>query len=247
MSYYLFNNENIINFNKENIIFGNKISSDDKIARYYMYYNDSGSKEIYLKLSKIRMIFNNFVNQKYSQINIPIYPLYSNTEKDIQFIHNIEEVINESFNTKSKFTSLLSEKKSLVFIRMSMKKEPKITSTLKHDISFADFKSNGEIEMVVKLSYVWFNKTNKTFGLSCQLSQIKYYGLPEQLYVDFIDEPVKNIFIPPPPPMLSMTKTPEVIFKNSLAQSGLTSDSITKKIPSQKELMDALKKLKKIN
>lgn len=246
MSYYLFTNMNIKNFNPDNIIFGNKICTDNKIARYYVYYNDNGSKEIYLKLSKIRMIFNNFVNQKYSQINIPIYPLYSNTEEDIQFINTLEQLIRDSINTKSKFISLISEKKSLIFLKMNMKNEPKITSTIENTITFADFKINGEIELVVKLSYVWFNKTNKTYGLSCQLSQIKYYGLPEQLYIDFIDEPVKTTIIPPPPPML-LIKTPEVIFKNSLAQSGLTNNITTKKIPSQEELIDALKKLKKIS
>jgi hypothetical protein len=246
MSYYLFTNENIKDFNTDNIIVGDKISTDKNITSYYIYYNHNNeSKEIYLKLSKIRMIFNNFINQKYSQINIPIYPLYNKTENDINFIHNLEQFIKESFNTKYNLRSLLSEKNSLVFLKMSMKNKPKITSTLNNEITFSDFKINGEIELVIKLSYIWFNKTNKTYGLNCQLSQIKYYGLPEQLYIDFIDEPVKTNYIPPPPPML--VKTPEIIFKNSLAQTGINTNISLKKIPSEKELLDALKKLKKIN
>ena len=63
------------------------------------------------------MIFNNFINQKYSQINIPIYPLYHKTENDVKFIHNLEQFIKDSFNTKYNLSSLLSEKKSLVFRR----------------------------------------------------------------------------------------------------------------------------------
>lgn len=246
MSYYLFTNQNIKKFDKNNIIFGDKICTDDKISRYYLYYiNNNESKEIYIKLSKIRMIFNNFANQKYTQINIPIYPVYSNTEEDIKFIHNLEQIIIELFNTKYSFSSLLSEKKSLVFLKMSMKNKPKITSTLSNEITFTDFKINGEIELVIKLSYIWFNKTNKTYGLNCQLSQIKYYGLPEQLYIDFIDEPViPSNYIPLPPPIL--VKTPEVIFKNSLAQTGINTNISSKKIPSQEELINALKKLKKI-
>jgi hypothetical protein len=249
MSYYLHSDTK--DFNTDNIIFGDKISSNNDITRYYIYYNDKDeSKEIYFKLSKIRMIFNNFLNQKYSQINIPIYPLYSKTLNDIQFIETLEMFIIESFKTKSRFISLLSRKKSLILLRMSMKKQPKITSTIfdKKEIAFSDFKINGEIEMVVKLSYVWFNKSNKTCGLSCQLGQIKYYGLPEQLYIDFIDEPVKT-FIPPPPPLM-LIKTPEVVFKNSLAQSGMTNDTnniTTKKIPTQDELLAALKRLKKVS
>jgi hypothetical protein len=245
MSYYIFTNENIKEFNTDNIIIGDKIATDKNITLYYIYYNHNNEpKEIYLKLSKIRMIYNNFINQKYAQINIPLYPLYNKIENDVKFIHNLEQFIKDSFNTKYNLSSLLSEKKSLVFLKMSMKNKPKITSTLSNEITFTDFKINGEIELVIKLSYIWFNKTNKTYGLSCQSSQIKYYGLPEQLYIDFIDEPVKTNYIPLPPPIL--VKTPEVIFKNSLAQTGIDTNISSKKIPSQEELINALKKLKKI-
>jgi len=248
MSYYLFTNENIKDFNTENIIIANKISGDN-IYRYYLYYNhENESKEIYIKLSKLRMIFNNFINQKYSQINIPIYPLYNKTIEDINFIKILEQFVMESFTTKYIFKGLISEKKLLTLLKMNMKDKPKITSTLnKNNIDFSDFKINGEIELIVNIRYIWFNKTTKTYGLSCKLSQIKYYGLPEQLYIDFIDEPVKHSIIPPPPPMIAFNKTPENIFKKSLAQSGLDSTMVLdKKIPSQEELMIALKKLKKI-
>jgi hypothetical protein len=225
----------------DKIIFGDKICTDDNISRYYLYYNDkNASNEIYIKLPKIRMIFNNFVNQKYSQINIPIYPLWEQTEKYISLIKLLESTVKEYFNTKYIFNSLLSEKNGLMLLKMKMKDLPKLTSNLNlNEVTFKDFKLNGEIEMVIKISYIWLSKKTKKYGLSCQLCQVKYCGLPEQLYIDFIDEKPK---IPLPPPI---NTTPDTIYKRSVIQSGQNINIVERKMPTKEELIKAMLNLKK--
>ena len=119
---------------------------------------------------------------------------------------------------------------------------PKITSNL-NNITFNDFKTNSEIELVVKISNIWINKKTKLYGLSCHLSQVKYNGLPEQGNIDFIDENIKN-FIPPPP---IMNINPIDIFNKSVASSGnKVIPSVNKVVPSINDLKNALQKLKKI-
>jgi len=240
MSSFLINN----NFDSDKLFFGSKICSDDNISRYYLYYQDDNeSKEIYIKLPKIRMIFNNFINQKYSSINIPIYPMWESTEKFTQLIHNIENIVKESFNSKYSLSSLLSSRNGLELLKMKMKDTPKITSNLNKSVTFADFKINSEIELIVKISYVWLSKKTKKYGLSCQLYQIKYCGVPEQLYIDFIDEPVR---FSKEKTIISQI-TPESIYNKSVVQSGQNIPDIPRqKMPSPQELLQALTKLKKV-
>ena len=258
MSYYVLNNEIFKDLDTtklgSKLVFGDKIVSDNNVSKYYLYYTDKNeTKEIYIRLPKTRMIFNNFYNQKYSTINIPIYPLWERTEEFINFITMFEEIISTAFKTKLVFNSLISIKKSLKLFKMSMKDKPKITSNLNKEITFNDFKINSEVELVVKVSYVWLSKKLNMYGLSCHLSQIKYCGTPEQSFIDFIDEPIIKPYIPPPPPMFNMSQietgkklNADDVFKRSLANSGFSIiPTISKIVPSMKDLADALKKLKK--
>jgi hypothetical protein len=242
MSYYTITNDNMNNFNINNIIFGNKISSDD-MSRYYLYYkNNNDACEIYINLPKIRMIYNNFLNQKYSKINIPIYPMWERPNAFIKFIEYFETTIIEAFNSKLTFHSLLSERKLLKLFKMSMKETPNIISSLGNNITFNDFKLNSEIELVVKISYVWFSKKTQLYGLSCHLSQIKYYGIPEQLKIEFIEDTKTQLTQVPPPPLLQ----PIEVYKKSLAKTSSEVNNIVKLVPSIADLTNALKKLKKI-
>jgi len=245
MSYYTITNDNMNNFNIDNIIFGKKISSDD-MSRYYLYYkNNNDACEIYINLPKIRMIYNNFLNQKYSKINIPIYPMWERPNAFIKFIEYFETTIIEAFNSKLTFHSLLSERKALKLFKVSMKDTPNIISSLGNNITFNDFKLNSEIELVVKISYVWFSKKTQLYGLSCQLSQIKYYGIPEQLKIEFIEDTktqMLQVSQVPPPPLLQ----PIEVYKKSLAKTSSEVNNIVKLVPSIADLTNALKKLKKI-
>lgn len=232
MSYFLINDT----FDINKLIFADKICTDDNMSRYYLYYEDNDSKEIYIKLPKLRMIFNNFINQKYSSINIPIYPIWERTEKCINLIHEIETKIQDIFNTKYKFHSLISEKNGLVLFKMKMKDIPLITSTLNKNVTFNDFKINSEIELVVKISYIWLSKKTKKYGLSCQLCQIKYNGLPEQQNIDFIDEkPIKKIHV-----------HESESNKNINSINNINNIQNRPKMPNPDELLAALKKLNKV-
>jgi hypothetical protein len=198
MSYYIIKNETMKHFDNNKIIFGEKITNGEN-KKYYIYYEDNDAKEIYIKMPKIRMIFNNFINQKYNIINIPIYPLWNVTQEFINFINHLELIIQDTISTKNSFCSLLSKKNGITNLRLSIDK-PKIIG----NIPFNDFKINSEIELMIKISSVWINKKTKLYGLSCNLYQIKYHAPPEQNIIDFIDEPIKPII--PKPPILEEPK-----------------------------------------
>ena len=60
----MINSAFVFNFNFDNIIIGRKIEGAD-IGKYYIYYYDMEPKEIYLRLPRIRLIYN-MDNYKYS-------------------------------------------------------------------------------------------------------------------------------------------------------------------------------------
>jgi hypothetical protein len=212
MSYLLDFNEKYI-FDIDNLIIGKKINNID-IFKFFIYYNDDNTnlKEIYIKLPIFRLIYN--FNTKYKQMSIPIYPLWNKTNQLINFITELEQNIVTFFKNKNKYknielSSLIKMKNSLYFIKTNINNINSITSNInKQKIEFNDFKINGEIEMIIKISYVWL-KDNK-IGISSQLYQIKYYGLPEQLNINFIDKllspPLPPPSPPPPPPPLKNNK-----------------------------------------
>jgi len=226
MTYYLIDINNIDKFNFDNLIIGKEIEINENKSKYYIYYNPTNEspKEIYIKIPSVRLIYA-LADHKYNQLNIPLYPMYDNLNKIIKFIKKLEENINIKLNKKNQeiqFNSIISKKKLINFIKSNIDDDKiKITSNLNTKITLADFKLNSEIEMVIKLEYIWTK--NNTYGISSALYQIKYLGIPTQLnidLIDFIDEPVKSIIplapILPPPPIItnqSTNKLPPQIFK----------------------------------
>ena len=99
-----------------------------------------------------------------------------------------------------------------------------------------DFKINGIIEMVIKVSYVWVN--GEKMGLSSQLHQIKYYPPPEQIQFDFIDMKPQ---IQTQMPIIIKTPTIEPKIQNNILPPQI------KIIPSIGDLKNAIKGLKSIN
>lgn len=232
-----------IDFDFDNLIIGRKISTEDTPnSKYYIYYQKDENdipKEIYIKYPKFRLIYN-LANYKYNQLNIPIYPNWQKTNNLIKFIKNLENNILECFNKKNidaQLVSLINKKNSISFIKTSINENIKITSNIdNNNIKLNDFKINSEIEIVNKLSYIW-NKDNK-FGLSSQLYQIKYYGLPEQTNINFID--MNNIYIKSEP----IPKQNNII-NTIITIKDLPPNRLNFKIPSALELKSARSKLNK--
>jgi len=248
MAYYLIDFINLQHeFNFDNLIIGRKVKLDDNISKYYIYYQNEQSeipKEIYIRLPIIRLIYS-MANHKFNQLSIPIYPNWDGTNKFIEFIKKLEQDISECFknNTSREWISIINKKNLLNFIKANISDTIKITSNIENkNITLSEFKINGQIDMVIKLSYIW-SKSNK-IGLSSQIYQIKYLAPPEQLNINFIDpELPKSIFIPPPPPL---PKSDEIALK-SLKMSNLELPQTKLKIiPTIKDLEKAIKGLKPI-
>jgi hypothetical protein len=195
MSYYLIDFSSKTNdFNFDNLIIGKKIKIDQDNAKYYIYYKDVQSdtpKEIYIRLPIIRLIYL-MGNHKYNQISLPIYPNWDGTTKFINFIKKLEQDIEGCFNKKKinkEWSSLINKKNLLNLIKTNINNNIKITSNIENkNIKLTDFKINGQIDMVIKLSYIWSN--SKKIGLSSHVYQIKYLAPPEQLNINFIDQEV---------------------------------------------------------
>ena len=196
MSYFLINLENeseLENFKIENLIIDSKIELDSDNNKYLLYYIDETiSKEIYIKLPKIRLT-NDWTNLKYNQLKIRITPKYDKTDRIINFINLLEDTIksNKKFvkKTKLEFISLLIKEETHYFKTFFQENKTKVSSNSKiKDIKITDFKNNGEIQMVLKINHVW-HKNNK-YGISSQLYQIKYFVPPDILNIDFIDDDI---------------------------------------------------------
>lgn len=236
-------------FNFDNVIIGRKIKINGNLSKYYVYYqgdNQPNPCEIYIKLPRLRLIYS-LGNHKYDQIKVPIYPNWDATNEFISFIHKLEEDTKTCFSSRFpnlEFVSLISKKNAISFIKTNIYEKVKITSDInKSNVTLNDFKINGQIEMVIKISYIW-NKDEIKFGFSSNLYQIKYYGPPEQLDVDFIDpespkitDPMtsRKTHIPPPPPLPNITQNENTIMPPQLG---------IKLVPSIKDLESAIKKLK---
>jgi len=231
-----------------NIVIGKKISTNDNMAKYYLYCQNEMSevpKEIYIRVPRLRLIYN-MANQKYSMIKIPIYPNWETTDKFVDFIKNMEEEIFNTLNKKNETSSLISKKNGLLLLKTKLPDNVKITSNLNKEVSLNDFKINGMIELVIRISCVWV-KENK-MGLSSQIYQIKYFAPPEQLDINFIDEPIPSqvVKIPsfqgPPihniPSSISLPPPPKNVIPDQIG---------VRMVPSIKDLQGALKKLKRID
>ena len=231
MSAYIVNIDNLDTFNFDNIIVGNSISNDI-ISKQYLYYSHNNeAKEIYIKIPKIRLVYNNFINNKFSQIRVILYPSMENINKMIKFIKKFEKYIIQLGLSSNEYHRLIIKNNNMNLLRMNMT-DIKITSDNKNNLKLSDFKINSEIEMIVRFSYVWMNKDK--YGLSSALYQIKYYESPEELNYDFIDT---MKVIPPPPPIISLIKPPKTLIKEEKKK---------KFVPSSDDLLKALTKLKSI-
>jgi hypothetical protein len=263
MSYYIVDLsqlDNTVEFNFDYLLIGKKIKIDQTNSKYYIYYNVSNlQNEIYIKTPKIRLIYN-LANSKYSNLSIPIYPIWKLTTKFINWVVDFENNINESFthSKKKEFISIITKKNNLFFLKGFHNDNTKITSNYKKNISLSDFALNAEIEIVLKISYIWLN--NVKYGLSSTIYQIKYYGSPEQLNIDFIDYDEKYITDSPSfSPIFSINDpnktefisdshiaTPNIIPPPPPQPPPPMQQSRPSLIPSLKDLQSALKKLKPI-
>jgi hypothetical protein len=91
-----------------------------------------------------------------------------------QFVVYLDHDIQTNKNMD--FSSLIRKNKQIYYLKVDINDNIKITSDNNNKISLNDFKINGQIELVIKLSYIW-NKNNIKFGLSSHIYQIKYYNL----------------------------------------------------------------------
>ena len=193
MNYYLIDLSKEYDFNFDNIIIGKKIQINENNSKYYIYYQPDEDniskelypKEIYIKLPKLRLIYN-MVNYKYKTMNIPIYPSWEITDNMVDFIKTLENDILKCFKKNNMtISSLISRKNNIDFIRVT-NNNAIITTDVKDNISLNNFKVNGMIEMVLKISYIW--KKDDKIGLESELYQIKYYPPPEDININFIDD-----------------------------------------------------------
>lgn len=257
MSYYLIDYTSPKpNFNFDNVIIGKKIKIDQKNSKYYLYYQNESETpcEIYLKLPRLRLIYN-LSNHKYDRLSIPIYPNWDLTNQFVSWVQEFEKNIAECFlnsKIKKEFVSIISKKNNLNFIRGYISEKQKITSnTDNKDMLLSDFKTNGEIDIVLKLSYIWASETK--IGLSSSIYQIKYYAPPEQLDIDFIDsEPISKITYWKPKKDIFATSDNQINIMSSINKVIKLPDQIIKPkspaiIPSLGDLQKALKSLKPID
>jgi hypothetical protein len=248
MSNYLIDKSNIDKVDFDNIIVGTKIQTSDTNSKHYLYYHSQGlspangqgssPKDIYIRLPKVRLIYN-LANSKYNQLSIPLYPVWDELSIMIKFIKKLENYIISKLGDVNEYSNIITKKNKIYFLRTNYgENNIKITSDLKQNkILFSDFKINGEIEMIIKLDYIWVK--SKKCGLSINLYQIKYYSPASQNDFDFIDEHVSpninNYIIPlaPPPPA-------------QLAHQVKTVENNQRLKISSKDLKNAIKKLKPI-
>ena len=246
MSYYLIDNFNNFDFSK--LIIGRKISSDDTISKYFIYYQDSDlddPKELYIKMPKLRLIYK-LGNSKFNQENIPVYPNYVATASFIKFIKNFENNIKTTFVNKfnnCEIVSIIKKKNGLNFIKLNMDDKIKIYSDNKIK-NINEFQINSQIELILKVSYIW-NKNNLKLGISSIIYQIKYYPSPQELNINFFNTEEKiNEKIVPIVVSHEISDTDSIISKHDEQKKPKIIS--TNFVPSIGDLNVAIKNLKKI-
>ena len=255
MSYYLVDFSKKTNdYNFDNLIIGKRIKMDHDNFKYYMYYQSEQTEnpsELYIRLPKLRLIYN-IGNNKYDKISIPIYPNWDLTNGFIEWIEKFESDIQECYSEckiKREFISILTKKNMLNFIKCYINENLKITSNIDDKkITLSDFKINGQIELVIKLSYIWANNTK--YGLSSSIYQIKYYAPPDQLDINFIDSEPQNkkYNIPISIPLSHVLNYSDDLstIKYKKQEKQLPVQNTVGVIPSLKDLEKAIKKLKPV-
>lgn len=256
MSYYLIDFSKKSNdFSFDNLIIGKRIKIDQDNCKYYIYYQSEETEtpsEIYIKLPKIRLIYH-MGNHKFDKLSIPIYPNWDLTNSFVDWIKKFEIDIQECFSEskiKREYVSILAKKNMLNLIKCYINENPKITSNIDgKTVGLSDFKINGQIELVIKISYIWANNTK--YGLSSSIYQIKYYGPPEQLDINFIDQEtpskISKSSVPVTSKAIHMSHTDLSISKSQKQESQIPPQTSVKMSLSPKDLLNAIKSLKPVD
>ena len=188
MSYFIFDLDNEAKLDFDNFIIDDKINISDDSSKYLIFFDKSNAKEIYVKIPRIRLTYD-WTNLKYNNIKIRLTPKYSKLDNFIQFIRDLEEFIINSKSIKKKnleFVSILEKDRNIHYLKTFLQENKiLITSNSNKKINITDFKNNGQIQIILKISSVWIK--NNRYGLSTQIHQIKYFPPPDELLLDMID------------------------------------------------------------
>jgi hypothetical protein len=235
MSYYLIDLEKDFDFNK--IIIGKKIQINDTTNRYYIYYLDDKPKDIYVKIPVVRLLFN-YQSMKYNQIKLPIFPIWEKTSLFLNFIKKLEKYLRKNIKSDSVLYSSIENNDEIKQLKINIPKNLKIKSNI-NNITFNDFKQSGEIEMIVKIPHVF--EKNQSLGLSITAYQVKYSPPGE---IDFWDDEPSPIYYKPNKQTINESQEIPIQLTSSLPKPKIgLGVSI---IPSQKDLLNAISRLKKV-
>lgn len=189
MSYYIYDFKNEFDFDK--LIITKQITIDNNIFRYNLYYLDDVPKDLFIKLPSIRLIYN-YNNLKYSQIKLPLFPQYDKTLKFLSFFKKLQKIIKEKLQINKIFTNSIEKKDNLKLIKLNISSE------------FKNFKTNGELNGLINICYVWENENS--YGISLGLSRFDYTPKVENFNDLFIDEIKINTI-----PKKVITKNEEIV------------------------------------
>lgn len=188
MSYFLIDFDSDKQYDFEDFIIDEKITISDDSNKHLIFYDKNNAKEVYLKIPRIRLTYD-WTNIKYNSIKLRLTPKYSKINNFINFVYDFEDFIVDCKTVKKKnfdFVSILEKEKDIFYLKTFLNENKiLITSDLEKKIKFTDFKNNGEIQLILKISGIW--KKNNRYGLSTQIYQIKYYAPPDDLNIDMID------------------------------------------------------------
>jgi hypothetical protein len=179
MSFFLYDFNAEFNFDK--LLLGKKINFNNNLFRYYLYYLDGIPKELYIKLPSIRIIYS-YKNNKYNQIKLPIYPVYDQTSKFIQFIKQLKKKIKDLIII-DKPLSILEKTDKINILKINVPIDFKIKS--KEKIIIKDFKLNSELYGILSIPYIWENE--KSFGLAICALELNYIQSSNEFDNHFID------------------------------------------------------------
>lgn len=191
MEYYL-DIEKELNY--DNIIIGADIKIKDNLSYNYIYYYDEKPKDIIIQLPSIRVI-NNYENNKFNQIKLPLYPHWDKMSKFIIFIKKLERYLLDNTQSKHEERNLIEKYDGIRTLKINLTNNVKIISNDPKITSINDFKYNGEIELNVKIAYIY--KRDNYCGVTLFCNTIKYTN-PYEYY----NEIKKSI----PPPVSTSPK-----------------------------------------
>ena len=181
MSYYLYNFEEEIDFDK--IIIGDKIKLENDTFRYYIYYLDDTPKDFYIKLPPIKLIYS-YKNNKYNQIKIPLYPIYDKITKFISFFKKFKKKIKENIIINKNYSESIEKKDNLKLLKININNDFKVNYK-NEKLSIQELKVTSEICGIINISYIWENENS--YGLSLYITKMIYTPKIYDDNVDFID------------------------------------------------------------